>query len=291
MNKYIVLYNPKAGNKTAEKESRKLVETFSGNVVEFKNILEITDYKSFFETIGEDTSIIIAGGDGTLNRFVNNLGDSFPENDILYYPAGSGNDFMNDLGKKKGCEPFSIKKYLQKLPRVLINEKIYRFINGVGYGIDGYCCLEGEKMRKKTKKAINYTKIAIKSILFKYKPTKAKVTVDGKEYEFKHVWMAPTMNGRYCGGGMMATPMQDRNEDDISVLIACAKSKFRLLTILPTIFEGKHVKFEKHIHFIKGKCVTVEFDRPVPAQIDGEAIENVKKYQIFSYEKIPQITV
>lgn len=290
MNKYIVLYNPQAGNKTAEKESKKLIDTFSGKVVEFKNITEIPDYKTFFGSLSEDTSIVIAGGDGTLNRFVNEA-VSLPENDILYFPAGSGNDFMHDLEKEKGCEPFSIKKYLLKLPRAVINGKVYKFINGIGYGIDGYCCEEGDNIRERTKKAINYTTIAIKGLLFKFKPRSAKIIVDGKQYEYKNVWMIPTMNGRFYGGGMMATPMQDRNCDDLSVLVVSAKSKLRLLTILPTIFGGKHVKYKKYITFIRGKHVTVEFDRPTPAQIDGETIRNVTKYEVFSYEKIPEFVI
>lgn len=287
MNKYIVLYNPYAGNKTAEKESRTLIDTLSDKTVEYVNMTEITDYKTFFDTLSSDVSIVIAGGDGTLNRFVNEAGE-LPENDILYFPAGSGNDFMHDLEKKKGCQPFSIKKHLQKLPQVSINGKTYKFINGVGYGIDGYCCEEGDNIREKTKKAVNYTMVAIKGLLFKYKPTSAKINVDGKEYGFKNVWMIPTMNGRFYGGGMMATPMQDRNSDTLSVLVACSKSKVRLLTILPLIFSGKHIKYTKYITFIQGKHITVEFDRPTPAQIDGETIKDVTKYEVFAYEKIPE---
>ena len=290
MNKYTVLYNPHAGNRTAEKESKILIDTFSGKNVEFVNITEISDYKVFFDTLTDDTAVIIAGGDGTLNRFINSVED-LPKNDILYFPAGSGNDFMHDLEKVKGCEPFSIKKYLQKLPKVSVNGKTFKFINGVGYGIDGYCCLEGDNIREKTKKAVNYTTIAIKGLLFKYKTTSAKVTVDGKEYTYKNVWMVPTMNGRFYGGGMMATPMQDRNADTLSVLVVTSKSKLRLLTILPTIFGGKHVKFKNQVTFFQGKHVKVEFDRPTPAQIDGETIKDVTKYEVFAYEKVPEFAL
>ena len=44
-----------------------------------------------------DDSIIICGGDGTLNRFVNAIYDLNTDKEILYYAAGSGNDFLRDI--------------------------------------------------------------------------------------------------------------------------------------------------------------------------------------------------
>ncbi len=47
------------------------------------------------------------------------------------------------------------------------------------------------------------TAIAIKGLLFHYRPTNAVITVDGVTHTYKKVWLVPTMNGRYYGGGMM----------------------------------------------------------------------------------------
>ena len=52
------------------------------------------------------------------------------------------------------------------------------FINGIGYGIEGYCCEEGDKIRATSDKPVNYTAIAIKGLLYKFKPRNATVTVD-----------------------------------------------------------------------------------------------------------------
>ena len=41
-----------------------------------------------------------------------------------------------------------IGKYLKNLPQVEVNGKKYLFLNGVGYGIDGYCCEVGDKLRE-----------------------------------------------------------------------------------------------------------------------------------------------
>ena len=124
--------------------------------------------------------------------------------------------------------------------------------------------------------------IAIKGLLFKFKAKNAKVTVDGKEYEFKKVWIAPTMNGRFYGGGMMPTPKQDRlAQNGVSFMCFHGSSKLKTLMIFPSLFKGEHVKHEKiiAIHEVKND-VTVRFDRPTALQIDGETVLGVTEYTV-----------
>ena len=185
-----------------------------------------------------------------------------------------------DLGHGKGCKPFSLKEYIKDLPTVEVKGKKYRFINGVGYGIDGYCCEVGDKLKAEGNKKVNYTTIAIKGLLFHYKPTNAKVTVDGETKEYKKVWIAPTMHGRYYGGGMMPAPEQIRNNPEklLSVMVFHGTGKIKTLMIFPSLFKGKHVKHTKHVDVLRGHEITVEFDSPRALQIDGETILNVDKY-------------
>ena len=200
--------------------------------------------------------------------------------EIQYYPAGSGNDFLRDLGIAAPEKPIVINKYLENLPTVEGKGKKHLFLNGIGYGIDGYCCEEGDKLRGKSEKTVNYTAIAIKGLLFHYKPTSATVTVDGKKHTYKHVWLAPTMNGRFYGGGMIPTPSQDRLAEPrtLSVMVFRSASKLKALMVFPSIFKGEHIKKKKVVEILSGKDITVEFDRPSPLQIDGETITGVSSY-------------
>ncbi|MGN1130635.1 MAG: diacylglycerol/lipid kinase family protein, partial [Ruminococcus sp.] len=172
-----------------------------------------------------------------------------------------------------------VERYLESLPTVTVKNKKYRFINGVGYGIDGYCCEVGDKLRLESDKPVNYTSIAIKGLLFHYKPTNATITVDGKEYKFEKVWLAPTMNGLYYGGGMMPTPNQKRISEDkkLSVMVMSGKGKIKTLIAFPGIFEGKHIN-NKMTTILSGKKIKVQFDTPTALQIDGETILNVTEY-------------
>ena len=277
--KTYILYNPIAGNGTAENDVKQLETLYDGDIF-FDDITKIPSLSEFIAPLSESDKVIICGGDGTLNRFVNDTVDTQLKCDILYYALGSGNDFMNDIEKKRGDEPFSIKEYITNLPTVEVNGKTHKFVNNVGFGIDGYCCEVGDSLKKTDKKKINYTSIAIKGLLFHYKPTSATVVVDGKEYKYKKVWIAPTMNGRFYGGGMMPAPKQNRNDPEgtLSLMVLHGINKFKVLAIFPSIFKGEHVKHTECVAIHTGKDISVTFDSPTPLQIDGETIVGVTSY-------------
>ena len=276
--KYYVLYNTIAGHGKAEEVARALPEKLDGEVVGFADMTKITNYSAFLSD-KSDCALVICGGDGTLNRFVNDASDAIADSEVYYCATGSGNDFLRDLGAADG-EVVRITEQLRDLPICEVNGKTYRFLNGVGYGIDGYCCEEGDKLRAAGETNINYTSIAIKGLLFHYKPTNATVTVDGVKHTYKKVWIAPTMHGRYYGGGMMPTPAQVRNnsEGKLSILVFHGSGKLKTLMIFPSLFKGEHLKNVKHTEVLTGSEITVEFDSPAPLQIDGETVVGVMKY-------------
>lgn len=278
--KTIVLFNPKANNDQGEAEAKKLTDLLKDKELDFKNIIEISSYEEFFKSLGSDDEIVICGGDGTLNHFVNDTYVFKIDNDVYYYPTGSGNDFYHDVHGGDEKELVKINEYIVNLPKVTVKSKTYRFLNGIGFGIDGYCCEIGDKQREESDKPVNYTSIAIKGLLFHYKTTNATVTVDGEEHKFSKVWLAPTMNGRFYGGGMMPTPDQKRISDDkkLSVMVMSGSGKLPTLVAFPKIFEGKHVE-NKMTSVFTGKKIKVEFDSPTALQIDGETILDVTEYE------------
>ncbi len=278
-----ILYNPQANNKRSEAQSRELDAKLAGDI-KFIDITKIGSYEEFFAPLSQEDKIIICGGDGTLNRFINDTDGLTLPTSVYYYPTGSGNDFAKDIGIDAGTEPVCIDKYIRDLPHVYVNGVKKRFLNGVGYGIDGYCCEVGDKLRETSDKPVNYTSIAIKGLLFHYKPTTATVIVDGKESVFKKVWIAPTMNGRCYGGGMIPTPAQDRlsSKRTLSLMLMHGSGKLKTLMVFPTIFKGEHIKKEKMVTVLTGKDITVRFDRPTALQIDGETVLGVSEYRVLA---------
>lgn len=279
---YHILFNPCAGSGKGEQNAKQLDTALSGNELKYYDMTKITDYESLLLGIPSDEPLVLAGGDGTISRFLNDTRGIGIPNDILYYATGSGNDFLHDLGIEKGAVPFPIKQYLQNLPTVTVKGRDYLFLNGIGYGIDGYCCEVGDKLREKSDKPVNYAGIAIKGLLFHFKRSNAKVTVDGKTKTYRRVWLAPTMNGRYYGGGMNITPAQNRlnPERKVSVCVMHGGGKLKTLLVFPGIFKGEHIKYTKMVEILTGHEVKVEFDRPCALQIDGETILGVTEYTV-----------
>ncbi len=282
MAKYNVLYNPLAGNGKGENAAKKLKELLNGDELTFTDMTKVSDYRALFASMPEDERVIVSGGDGTLNRFINDTEEVAFANPVYYYATGSGNDFLKDIGGNVGDKPVCIDKYLKALPTVDVKGKSYRFINGIGYGIDGYCCEVGDKLRETSDKPINYAGIAIKGLLFHYHPTSATVIVDGVEHKYKKVWLAPTMNGRYYGGGMIPTPKQDRlnKEHTVSVMVYYGSGKIKSLAVFPSIFKGEHVNHKEMVEVLSGKEITVRFDSPAALQVDGETIIGVTEYSV-----------
>lgn len=261
------LYNPLANNG---------IKTYvpDGELIDASRL----DYPDFFADLKEDDEVVLIGGDGTINYLINTIDPSELKNNVYLYGNGTGNDFLNDIGEEPGKE-ILLNPYLKNLPTATVKGKKYRYINNMSFGIDGYCCEEADKIKaKKPNKKINYTAIAIKGLLYAFKPRHAWVEVDGKEYEFDYCWLAPAMKGRYCGGGMMLAPGQDRNSDKLTVIVYMSKSKLKSLRCFPLIFEGKHVELTDMVKVIEGNRIHVRFSEPCAVQIDGETILDVSEY-------------
>ena len=284
---YYVLCNPLSANKQGAVLSQSLVSKLPTEELKFIDIRTVESYADFWNTIDLDTDfVILSGGDGTLNRFINaNVGVTLPKN-LFYFAAGSGNDFKHDVSPDTDAL-IPLHKYITDLPTVTVNGKTSYFINGIGFGIDGYCCEVGDKKKEKSDKPVNYTSIAITGLLFGFTPANAKVTVDGVTTSYKRAWIAPTMKGKYYGGGMMVTPDQDRfdPEGKVSVALMYGTGKLKTLAVFPSIFKGEHVKHTEMVKIMSGHEITVEFDRPTALQIDGETVLNVTSYTVSSGKK------
>ena len=186
---HYIFYNTLSGNKQGLEYSRQLLGNSVPEDAKLVNIASISNYADFWASIDlENDTVILSGGDGTLNRFINeNVNLTLPKN-LFYFASGSGNDFKKDVADDK-TTLIPLHKYIANLPTVTVNGKTSYFINGIGYGIDGYCCEVGDIQKQKSDKPVNYTAIAIKGLLFHFKPTNAKVTVDGVTKEYKKVWI------------------------------------------------------------------------------------------------------
>ena len=277
-----MLYNPKANNGKGETEAREWAKCLNEEAT-YINVLETPNMKEFLSSLNEEDVIIVAGGDGTIHHFANNAVELNLKNKMYYVKSGSGNDFYRD-NKEYADElgRIELNRFFENLPIVKVNGIERRFLNGIGYGLDGVACAIGEQMRMNTTKPINYTSIAIKQLLGKFKLRHATITVDGVTREYDNVWVAPTMKGKYYGGGMRVAPNQDRfdPEHNVTSVVFHKKSRIGTLLIFSKFSSGDHEKMKNNVDSFTGKRVEVKFDKPCALQIDGEVVENVTSYVV-----------
>ncbi len=287
MTTYHILFNRLSRSNTGEFEAHMLDEIMNGENLKYWNLSDIENYQEFFSSLSPDDKVIVAGGDGTLNIFINNISGCEIKNELLFFPAGSGNDFARDIGKQKHCKPFDIKKYIEDLPTAYVAGQKRRFFNSISLGIDAQVCVEAEKLKREGKKNVNYAIIAIKCILTKYKFCDAVVTDgDGNKHNFKNVLLAITTKGRFIGGGVKVSPTQDRNDPnhEMTFIIAHNLPAFKAMIVFASIVLGKHFHFTKNVTVLKGNEFTVEFSKPTPIQIDGDTFLNQTKYHACAHE-------
>lgn len=284
-----ILYNPKANNGSGETSVRAWVAAHGMDAADMKSVLEIPDLAAFVAPLGADDKIILCGGDGTLMRFADAIRDIDLKVPVYFTPAGTGNDFLRDVRAEE--DPLLINKYIVDLPRVYVNGEEHVFVNGIGYGLDGYCCEVGDEIQRNSDKKVNYSAIAIKGILGKFKPRRATVTVDGVTRVYEKAWLAPTMNGRCYGGGLFITPNQDRLGESglVSNAVVHHYGRLHVLMIFPSIGKGQHLKYTKAVDIREGNEITVRFDVPCALQIDGETYLNVSEYKVLSRKRVKEL--
>ncbi len=279
-----LLFNSKSNANEGEKEAKSAANKLAEKYGDFKFLDLISLQKAdFFSALKPEDMVVVAGGDGTLNHLVNDIKDAPIPEKLYLLPVGTGNDFLNDVKEaalnEDGLVPLT--SYLRKLPVVETMGIKRRFLNGIGFGIDGECCVKADEMVKAGEKDINYGSITVKLLMKGYVAPSAKVKIDGEEFSFKKVYIAAGMNGRFYGGGMEVAPMQKRGDGELSFVCVHGAGKLRTLLLFPSLFKGTHIKNKKLVFAKRGKTIEVEFSRPTGLQIDGEVVKDATSYKVY----------
>ena len=101
----LLIMNPKSGTMLAPKHLAEIIGGFS-NAGYLTKVLMTTghgDARRFAAEYGGDVdTVVVSGGDGTLNEAIDGLISGGHKTKLGYIPAGSTNDFANSIGLPKG---------------------------------------------------------------------------------------------------------------------------------------------------------------------------------------------
>ena len=124
-----LFYNPLAGDGTISEDLDILEFVLDDPCVRCDMTKPETYEQMLFQMKTEDY-LVVCGGDGTLNRFVNLTADVDCRNEILYYPGGRQNNFALDHGRRGGSNPFPVSRYLTELPTIRFGNRSGLFLTG-----------------------------------------------------------------------------------------------------------------------------------------------------------------
>lgn len=229
------------------------------------------------------STVVAAGGDGTVNEVVNGLGAGEVRLGIL--PVGTMNVFATELGMPQGLE--DAWKVIEAgtvveidLPRA--NEEY--FVQLAGVGLDAEVVRRTTPDSKKALGPISYL-LTLAQVAARQPPRVRIEPVDGPAREGSFVLVG---NGRLYGGPFVL--FKDARLDDglLDVLVFQNQSHWDLLRYVQAIAFGNHPGLPD-VEYFQTRSLRLTSREYVPVEIDGELIGALPYEFGFSHRKLKVI--
>lgn len=275
MKRYYVIYNPSSGKELAAYKVFGAAET----VMSFEDV-EFLFYATKKKGDGEKAAIracqqacnmiIACGGDGTINEVVNGMMRSTSRPKLAIMPAGTVNDFAEQLNLPKSQDNFAS----------LIMQNNFRAID-IGEINDGYFVnvVGGGAFITIPHKVT----IDAKTILGKYAyycqaavqvPGELEVCeninyiIDGKEFNYRTLLFL-VINSAGAGGFKYLCPKAKLDDGLLDVVIFEKTNNADLFQIFTKVFNGQHINHPK-VHYFQVENIKIIPEGELLIDVDGD---------------------
>jgi len=227
--------------------------------------------------------IVAVGGDGTVHEVVNGMldadGRTVGEEPVLgVVAAGSGCDFIRTFGlpgdaTRAGFHLTGDNTYPLDVGKVTYTTvsggtDTRYFVNVAEAGLGAAVTARAERMSPRLGQ-LKYL-FGFWLTLPRFKLATVRVRADRKTYEGP-AYLVVVGNAQYNGGGMKVSPRSYPGDGVLDVLVFKGP-KTDSFTLLPKLYRGEHVPHD-HIDELRVKeLLTIESDRPLPIEADGEVL-------------------
>jgi diacylglycerol kinase (ATP) len=257
-----ITVNPKAGKGKSLQLMEQLQQLLKVRSISFQTFTD--EWPQSFNAF---TDVWIVGGDGTLNYFINHYPNiQLP---LAIFKGGTGNDFAwklyGDVDVQQQLD-IVLASTPQPVDAAQCNE--YLFINGVGIGFDGEV-LQQMKSIRIIGGHFGYYIAVLKKIL-SFKESNFEIKGDGI-YKKEKLLLAMVNNSSRTGGGFHVSPKASVNDGLIDLITSEPLNVLQRFFYLPKIEKGNHLRLP-FIQHHTGEYFTIECNKSLPAQLDGELI-------------------
>lgn len=276
--KVLLIYNPHAAHRRAEKMLPEVEALFTQKGIDFD--LRLTDYPEHAVDLVRDADfenydgLVSGGGDGTLFEVINGYfkNPSKKRIPLGILPTGTGNAFARDLDLDVSHWEEAVEVISYNKPRKVdvglfhTHGQDYYYLNILGLGF--VADVGKTAIRLKVFGNIAYTFGVFYQMAF-LKTHQLNIEIDGKVFERENIFVEIS-NTRYTANFLMAP---DAKIDDglLDVTLLGKLSRRRLLQCFPKIFTGEHV-FLDEVETFQAKHISITTDIPKVLTPDGELV-------------------
>lgn len=265
----LLVGNPVAGRGKADRQIEGLVQILErrGHRVNVCLTRAAGDARRWVSQIGSSIeTIVVAGGDGTLNEVLNGILDP-SQIPIALFPLGTANVLAHELGLPKKPEEVadSLEQgVVRKLDMGLLGGR--RFLLLVSVGFDA---MVTEKIHRSRKGSLGYRGYLLPAltVLSRYRPPNLRIEVDGQR-DLKGA-LVVVSNVRSYGG---IFTVADRARGDSGHLDICIFPRGTIPALVGyalSAFRGK-VSTLAEVVYLTGRRIWIESDEPVAVEVDGD---------------------
>lgn len=259
MKKIKLVYNSGAGQSKFTYFLDTIIEKFMSNGFEVSMFRagENTNLYDFLKECNNEEiyAIVVAGGDGTINRVINVMMKNNIKIPLGIIPAGTSNDFAKHIKMPQNfseCIDKILAGNIQKVDVGLANDKY--FINVCSAGLFTNA---SQKVDPKLKNAIGHMSyiIAAAEQLFKFRPFQVKIETEDKMF-LEKINLFLIFNGSSAGGIDKFTNNSSIQDGVLDVLIIKNCKFYEVPRLIAKVLTGRHFD-DEHIIYLKEKWVKI----------------------------------
>lgn len=271
MNKVKFIYNPFSGENLIINKIDKVIKVhqkYGYSIIPYRIDLD-EDISFAFDGVDKSYKyVLIAGGDGTVDRVVNYMKTNDIDLPIAILPVGTANDFAKFIGIPRNVDKACL-QIINSTPKLVdigkINDKY--FINVASMGLFTDVSQKTDMNLKNTMGKLAYFIRGFEEVT-NLRKIKVKVTSDDFEFD-DYMYLLLIFNGQTAGNLKMAYKSKyDDGKLDV-ILIKTMPLAFTIPLFLK-IINGKHLDNTNEVIYFKTDNLKIECEEGIVTDIDGE---------------------
>ena len=283
MKKVLIILNPCAGTRQANRYFAEIVDTFckADYQVSVETTAKSGDGTVIARERAEEFDLMVGiGGDDTFNEVVAGVLESGKDIPIGYIPAGSTNDFANSMGISTNILQAArdiVESEPMKLDIGTFNGRYFSYV--ASFGAFTRASYEAPQSIKNALGHLAYILEGIKDIP-SLAPLEVRVSMEDGVYGGKYLFGA-VCNSTSVGGILtLSEDYVDMNDGKFEVLLIKSPANIiELNQILFALSTGNYMNCNM-ISFFSSGDLEIEASRDMPWSLDGEYQEGSEKIHI-----------